>query len=79
MILQLLITWLATRIYHHQDQTIRYLREENRILTPGRKPQGEPQGRPRVAAEIEQLVGRMTHENPRWGYRRIQRALSNGT
>jgi len=32
MILKLLITWLATRIYHHQDQNIRYLREENRIL-----------------------------------------------
>ena len=32
MILQLLIAWLATRIHHHQDQVIHYLREENRIL-----------------------------------------------
>jgi hypothetical protein len=34
-------------------------------------------GRPPVAAEIEQLVIRMANENPRWGYRRIQGALSN--
>jgi hypothetical protein len=32
MILQLLIAWLATKIHHHQEQVIRYLREENRIL-----------------------------------------------
>jgi hypothetical protein len=41
------------------------------------KPQDKPLGRPRVAAEIEQLVIRMATENPRWGYRRIQGALSN--
>ena len=29
-------------------------------------------GRPRVDAEIEQLVVRMAEENPTWGYRRIQ-------
>ena len=34
-------------------------------------------GRPRVAAEIEQLVIRMAAENPTWGYRRIQGALAN--
>jgi putative transposase len=34
-------------------------------------------GRPRVAEEIEQLVVRMAEENPTWGYRRIQGALSN--
>ena len=34
-------------------------------------------GRPRVAVEIEQLVVCMAIENPRWGYRRIQGALSN--
>src|SRR5215510_2662320 len=34
-------------------------------------------GRPRVAAEIEQLVIRMTEENATWGYRRIQGALAN--
>jgi hypothetical protein len=27
--------------------------------------------------EIEQLVVHMATENPRWGYRRIQGALSN--
>ena len=34
-------------------------------------------GRPRTAAEIEQLVVRMAAENPRWGYTRILGALSN--
>jgi putative transposase len=34
-------------------------------------------GRPRVAAEVEQLVMRMAEENPMWGYRRIQGALAN--
>lgn len=34
-------------------------------------------GRPRVAGEIQDLVIRMATENPRWGYTRIQGALSN--
>jgi transposase len=34
-------------------------------------------GRPRTAAEIEQVVVRMAQENRDWGYRRIQGALSN--
>jgi putative transposase len=34
-------------------------------------------GRPRVAAEIEQLVIRMAEDNATWGYRRIQGALAN--
>jgi transposase InsO family protein len=34
-------------------------------------------GRPRTAAEIEQLAVRMAEENRNWGYRRIQGALSN--
>jgi len=34
-------------------------------------------GRPRVAAEVEQLVIHMAAENPTWGYRRIQGALAN--
>src|SRR5262245_17700706 len=34
-------------------------------------------GRPRVAAEIEQLVIRMAEKNATWGYRRIQGALAN--
>src|SRR5262245_5423691 len=34
-------------------------------------------GRPRVAAEVEQLVIHMAAENPSWGYRRIQGALAN--
>jgi hypothetical protein len=34
-------------------------------------------GRPRVAEEIERLVVRMAEENPTWGYRRIQGALTN--
>jgi putative transposase len=34
-------------------------------------------GRPRVAAEVEQLVIQIAAENPTWGYRRIQGALAN--
>ena len=47
------------------------------VQAPSRTPQGKPLERPRVAAEIEQLVMRMANENPRWGYRRIQGVLSN--
>ena len=34
-------------------------------------------GRPGVQMEIRQLVVRMAHENPSWGYTRIQGALKN--
>jgi hypothetical protein len=34
-------------------------------------------GRPRVMGTVEALVVRMASENPRWGYTRIQGALSN--
>ncbi len=34
-------------------------------------------GRPKTAVEIEKLVVRMAHENPRWGYTRIRGALYN--
>jgi transposase InsO family protein len=34
-------------------------------------------GRPRVSAEIVELVLRMARENPTWGYDRIQGALAN--
>jgi len=34
-------------------------------------------GRPRTAAEIEELVVQMAEPNRDWGYRRIQGALSN--
>ena len=34
-------------------------------------------GRPGVLAEIRQLTVRMVRENPTWGYRRIQGALTN--
>jgi putative transposase len=34
-------------------------------------------GRPRVSEEVEQLVVHMAEENPRWGYRRLQGALTN--
>src|SRR6516225_9442089 len=34
-------------------------------------------GRPRTAAEVEELVVRMAEQNRDWGYRRIQGALSN--
>jgi len=42
-----------------------------------RSTQGKVLGRPRVVAEMEQLVVRMANENSTWGYRRIQGALSN--
>ena len=45
-----------------------------------RKYDGHPRrrpGRPRVMAEIRQLVVRMASENPAWGYTRIQGALAN--
>jgi hypothetical protein len=34
-------------------------------------------GRPRTPIDIEQLVVRMAHENPSWGYTRIHGALLN--
>jgi putative transposase len=34
-------------------------------------------GRPKTAAEIEQLIVRIAGDNPRWGYTRIRGALSN--
>jgi hypothetical protein len=34
-------------------------------------------GRPKTAAEIEQLIIRMARDNPRWGYTRIRGALYN--
>src|SRR5437762_10580337 len=34
-------------------------------------------GRPPLSEEIQQLVLRLARENPRWGYARIQGALSN--
>jgi transposase InsO family protein len=34
-------------------------------------------GRPRVSEEVEQLVVRMAEEDPTWGYRRLQGALTN--
>lgn len=35
------------------------------------------QGRPRIRDEIVELVLKMAKDNPTWGYRRIQGALSN--
>jgi hypothetical protein len=34
-------------------------------------------GRPRITAEIEQLVIRIAEENAPWGYRRLQGSLAN--
>ena len=34
-------------------------------------------GRPKTAAELEQLIVRIARENPSWGYTRIQGALYN--
>jgi hypothetical protein len=34
-------------------------------------------GRPRTTIDIEQLVVRMAHENPTWGYTRIHGPLRN--
>lgn len=47
------------------------------VQSPRPTPRGKRIGRPHVAEEIEQLAIRMANENPRWGYRRIQGALSN--
>ena len=44
---------------------------------PSVTPPGKGCGRPRVDEGIAQLVIRMATENPRWGYRRMQGALSN--
>ena len=73
---------------HRQETTqqpldYRHLRYPSAVASPTRrasarpKPPGNHIGRPRVDSRIEQLVIRMATENPRWGYWRIQGALSS--
>ena len=50
----------------------RELVERNRFKNPQRKT-----GRPGTDQEIVDLVRRMARENPSWGYKRIEGALSN--
>jgi putative transposase len=52
------------------DTVLRWHRELVR-----RKWTFRPAGRPSVATELEQLIGRLAQENPRWGYGKIQGEL----
>lgn len=82
MILQLLIAWLATKIHHHQDQVIRYLREENRILKAklkGRRIPLTDTERRRLAVlaysidrkDLKDLSTIATPDTLQWWYRRL--------
>jgi len=128
MLPQLILTALIGLVERQQQETIQYLREENRVLkaqlhgrrlrltdderrrlavlgqrvgrrvliqvativTPetilrwhrqliARRWTYSPRrpGRPGVLTDIRRLVVRMAHENPNWGYTRIQGALKN--
>jgi transposase InsO family protein len=57
------------------DTLLRWYRELVTQKYDGSRRRGV--GRPRTAAEIEQLVVRMASENPGWGYTRIRGALYN--
>jgi len=84
---QILVATLAGWMGRQQDAVIEYLREENRVLNILRwhrrliaekwTHKRRSPGRPQVMQVITELVVRMAHENPRWGYTRIQGALAN--
>jgi putative transposase len=67
-----ILTQVATLVT--PDTILRWHREliARKWTYPSRRP-----GRPGILRDIRRLVVRMAHENPRWGYTRIQGALKN--
>ena len=57
------------------DTLLRWYRRLISRKYDGRK--AHKAGRPKTAADIEQLIIRMARDNPRWGYTRIRGALYN--
>jgi putative transposase len=57
------------------DTLLRWYRRLISRKYDGRK--ARKAGRPKTAADIEQLIIRMARDNPRWGYTRIRGALYN--
>jgi putative transposase len=55
------------------DTVLRWHRELVRRKWTFRR--DRPNGRPPVAAELEELIVRLARENPRWGYSKMQGEL----
>ncbi len=58
------------------ETVLRWYRDLVATKFDGSKQRGQGQAR-RIAGEIEELVLRLSEENPRWGYERIAGALAN--
>lgn len=67
--------WRRAIIVASPDTVLRWHREL--VRRKWARPAPSSQGRPRIDGELEALILRLAHENPRWGYSRIHGELAN--